>query len=935
MKTNRKIESLLLLLMIALSVPRTRAAEVEKYLADSTLHLPSNIDINRQYLVGAVSTTSGTNLERTAELQFTNTLQGELCGFTSIANAGGLDGNAASLYIRGLHSVSNNSDIITIVDGVAREIDNLLPQEIESITVVKDATTKILYGAQATNGAILITTKRGYCNAPRIRITAEYGVGVVQNYADYLNSYDYARLYNEACENDGITPLYTEADILGYRDSAGVNDLRYPDVDYVEYFLRNTTAFQRYTIEFNGSNDRLFYSVNAGYTGNSGVENVGKQAKVDKLNLNSNLGLVVNDWITARLGISNTFTINNYGSKGSSGLFSAISTHRPNEYPLTISSDYIDLDTQGNMAFGASFDQSENLYGDLLYGGSTRQQNIVGRANLELDFNLSWLTEGLSLSAMYAYDNYFLGYEVNSSSVATYAQRWYSDASGVESPTFYMMNVTETDDEVSLTSSSNRRATSFLAKLNYQRTFNNDHRVDGSLSFYNYAKQYTGTTQDDKALNLLLRANYSYRNKYVVEASTALMGSHLYYGSNRYMQSWSAGAGWIVSKEDFMSRFSNINFLKIKASAGLLGYDSGTAYLYENRWKNDGTFNIARSVTIPVVSSVNVGNEDLDWEKSLEFNVGAEMSLLDNRLWIETNYFRERRSNMLTQVTYDYSALYGDYFPYQNYGKVRNQGIELEAIYSDRHGDFSYKVGVNAVYSKNKIIEGDDLYDVDSNANTIRNSTDTMYGYVSEGLFGRDIDLDGHTTQALGYYTTGDIAYSDLNGDDVVDELDQQKLGNSFPRTNIGLSAEFNYKGFGLYLQGVSYLGYDVWLNNSYYWVNGDDKYSAITADRYHPTYNPDGEYPRLTTTESYNNHRNSDFWMESGNFFKLKKVEVSYTFGESYNLGAMSRLKVFVRANNLFTASKIKDFDPEAMAAGLTTYPLFTTITGGVNLTF
>lgn len=205
-------------------------------------------------------------------------------------------------------------------------------------------------------------------------------------------------------------------------------------------------------------------------------------------------------------------------------------------------------------------------------------------------------------------------------------------------------------------------------------------------------------------------------------------------------------------------------------------------------------------------------------------------------------------------------------------------------------------------------------------------------GYVSQGLFGKDVELEGHPMQLFGSYGNGDIAYVDLNDDQVIDERDRKVIGNTFPRTSLGVDLNFKYKGWGLYVLGTSQLGVDKVLNNRYYWNYGEGKYSVKALERYHPEYNPNGTMPRLTTSAGENNFRDSDFWIEDASFFRLKNVELSYTFT---NIPAIQKLKLYARGTNLLTVSKIKGLDPEVLGAGLTNFPIMTTIVGGFSLTF
>ena len=320
------------------------------------------------------------------------------------------------------------------------------------------------------------------------------------------------------------------------------------------------------------------------------------------------------------------------------------------------------------------------------------------------------------------------------------------------------------------------------------------------------------------------------------------------------------------------------------------------------------------------------------WEKSKEINVGIEGATLNKRLTFEANYFNQLRDDIILKMTSRYSSIYGGYISYENAGKVLNHGFELDIRWNDSYGQFKYDIGANLTWTKNKVKNGNELDQPYDYLNKLGRPSDVILGYVSEGLFGKDIQLDGHPVQMFGDYGNGDIAYADLNNDQIIDEQDRRVIGNTYPRTFLGVDLNFSYKGWGLYILGTAQLGMDKVLNNRYYWNYGERKYSVKALDRYHPENNPDGNLPRLTTTNGSNNFRDSDFWTENSGFFRLKNVELSYTFT---NIPSIKALKVYARGTNLLTFSRIKDLDPEVLNAGVTNYPIMMNITGGFSLTF
>ncbi|MDR1336369.1 MAG: SusC/RagA family TonB-linked outer membrane protein [Tannerella sp.] len=899
---------------------------------DDDVRLPMLASEKQRYITGAVSAADAETCTRYPSSSFGNTLQGKLMGLSVIMNAG----SGVSMFIRGHHRGDANG-IITLVDGVERDIDDLLPEEIEAVEVIKDATGKILYGARAANGVLLITTKRGKAGAKTFRIGYESGIGLPAHHPEYLHSYDYARLYNEARANDGLAPLYSQSDLDGYRNSTGENDFRYPDVDYYDYFLRDYTSYHKATLELSGGNEETQYALVAGYTGERGLPKVGEEPLNSRFQIRGNLDARVNSYLTAFMGISGVFDVKKGGNMDDGQLFSTLSGRRPNEFPLIIPEHYMRGDSLGIPALGASAAVADNLYGTLAYGGRRKDQNVNGKLNLGLKADLGALLEGLSAQGYVTYDNYFYGRESLVTEAATYAQRWALNAAGTEEEVILIQRKkTNITDRQTLSNSYNRRSSAFIGNVSWLRTFDRLHRISAGLHFIAGKAEATGTSQDVKTVNTSFRANYAFNGRYIAEADLALMSSGKFKGDSRHLPTYAGGLGWVISEESFLKNVAGVDYLKIKASAGLLGYDVATPWFsYDNRWNDNGTARINNSVNPGRVTFEQVGNPDLQWEKSLEINAGTEGAFFERKLWAEINYFNEKRFDIVERADASWSSAYGGLYPYTNRGEIRNRGVEAEIRWKDRAGDLLYQIGANVIWSKNEVLVSSQIEYADEYRRQAGRPSDAIFGYVSQGLFGKSISLENHPHQTLGYYGIGDIAYADLNGDNLIDDRDRRMIGNSYPRIQGGITVELSYKGFGLYLLGTAQAGVSTMLNNAYFWNYGENKYSTLALDRYHPQNNPDGSYPRLTATNGTNNFTGSDFWLENTGFFRLKNVELSYTLGYGKPLlPALRQVKLYVRGSNLLTVSKLKDLDPEAINAGISNYPVLKMITAGFSIT-
>lgn len=896
--------------------------------------LPAGIQNPKRSIVGAVSSIKGEALSAYPDVMLSNMLQGKLLGLSASMNAGGLANNPSTLSVRGNQRGGNNM-MVVIVDGMERSLDDLIPEEIESIEVLKDATAKILYGPRAANGVLLITTKHGEKLKRVIRTSVESGYGLVTRTPKYLNSYDYAILYNQARQRNGLAPLYSAADIDGYKNNTGANDFRYPDVDFSDYFLNDYNNYHRITTRFSGGDEKTQYAFIAGYTGTNGLEKVGIKPQYNRLNLRGNLDIKVSDIISGFIGLAGQFDLTKRGPINYGAVYNAVSGTRPNEYPLIIGKEIMPPDSLGIPALGASLEHPENLYGMLTYGGYAKDQNVNGQTNFGLKFDLSNYVKGLSAKAYYTFDNSFYGQESLNTTASTYMRRYFRNEQGRDSLILVQLTRTNINDELILSNTFNRSSRGVITNLNYNNQVG-QHALNIDFSNLYLKQEITGADQDVKTANHVLRGNYGYNNRYIIEGSLSYMGSSKFMEGKRYQLFYAGGLAWIMSEESFFNA-DKINFLKVKASAGLLGYDGSTEYhLFQNRWFNNGGYRFNNGNNPGKIQYNMIGNPDLDWEKSRQINVGFETMTFDRRFFVEANYFNELSFDQIQKVNQLYSSTYGGLFPSMNWGKVANQGVEVELRWSDRTmGGLEFAFGGNLLYSKNKILQTDEVnYPYDYLKMTTKPS-DAMFGYVTEGIFGKNADLEGHAPQVFGPYGNGDIAYKDLNNDGIINELDRKMLGNALPRVVLGLDLNLKYKRWELYALGTANFGVHAWLNNSYYWISGEGKYSVKALEYYHETNNPTGIYPSLTTTTGSNNLINSDMWMENSGFFRLKNVELSCVIFERATSSFTKSVKLFSRGANLLVLSKIKDLDPEALNAGVSNYPILRNITGGVSMSF
>lgn len=894
------------------------------------VELPFRKTIARE-IVGATSTIDEDTISSSNQMNVLNILSGKAPGL-NVSQVPTEPGRSATvLNIRGLSRSATDNAPLIIIDGIERPLEDLTPEEIESITVLKDATSKILYGPKAVNGVLLVKTKRGIKYKRDRQFNIEFGAQTPVRMPEYLNSADYATMYNQARINDGLSPYYTQTDIDGYR--MGTNPVLYPDVDFHKLCLNDHMSYRKAIAQFRGGNESAQYYVNATYAGYGGYEAVGKNNTSNKFNLRVNLDYKVNDWLKAFVDIAGQMEFYTTNYMSADKLFSRLSSHRPNAYPIKFS----DPGNPGTEIYGAMENANlsssrENIYAEMALGGSKENTVRKGQTNIGFDLSLDRYVKGLSAKAYVTFDVYnylVVGKNENFSSYRPIFNE--NSLIGKE-----LLTVEKKVSDKSRIADQMYRNYGYFGQLSYDRTFQAKHQLKSDLVIFQSRRENLGSSQDDVNRTFALRTNYVYNKKWIAELDMAVMGSSRFTKGNRYGYFPTVGVAWIASEEKFLKDKEWLDFLKIKASTGLLGTDNYfDFFLFESRWNTSQSTHFGPKLEEDVNTStlVHVGNPDLTWEKSFEINIGAEASFL-NCLTADFNYFNNYRYDILTPTT-SFSSINGGELMYRNYGSVRNQGVELALEYSGNIGKLHYSIGGNTIWSKAVYEKTDDMEGLSSNRKKEGKPVDTRFGLIAEGLFKSGDEIAAHPVQDFGPVQIGDVKYANINNDHHINENDMLPIGNEYPRFQFGLNINLAYKGFELSLSGSGMAQYDIYLNNSYYWMREDQKYSTFVKNYFNPSTG-EGKFPRLTTQQNQNNYRSSSLWMRSGNFFKLRDAMLSYSLPQNItNKMTLKQVKLFVRGSNLFTISSIKDLDPEYIDAGVTGYPFFRSFTGGINVVF
>jgi TonB-linked SusC/RagA family outer membrane protein len=935
---------------------------------EDVIPLPFN-NILKRHSVGSSIVLTGDDLEQFSSSDIRNSLTGLVAGIEVIERHGAPGMTALERINRwGAGSktdiVGRGKTFMYMVDGVPVDIAEtpLDPQEIETVTIVKDVVEKALYGAFAANGIVFIKTKTGRYNDRVLNVNVESGINFIDRMPEYTNGTDYARLNNIARRNSGLDPIYSEADIAAYALNNPYDTL-FPNADFRKLLLKQSSSYNRINISSGGGNNTLKYYAFLGYTGEGDILKIGPSSRYDRVNLNSNLSITLNDFVTSRFGIFSSIAYRkspNYGysSNYSSEDESSNTTIGVYEFPSIIQN--------ANLIPGISFPvywtETENISGGYVVS-DLFQQNPVGNI-----MNNGYYTENTRRGLMYAAIDMDFGFLLKGFTATLFGSFDATNLVRLGKAENYDAYIIIKDQSIPggytyQKSSSHTRSDmankTKLADYLSQRFFGSfkaawkrdidDHNIDLALTSFITKRTLKFITEHRREVTNTFSGRYAYKNRYLFQTALGLSGTYSL-ENNRYAFSPTFGAGWILSEEDFLKNVSFLDFLKVKVEAGLLHYD-GSMSAYRDvdnfSWQTNGQafgphtnnqwFGSTTSGSVVRIYPSLIGNPVLRLEQRKEFSAGVEAMAFNRKLTFEANYYNSLNDGPVTQVTNALPSIlgYGDANPWMNYNLTRYYGLELALGYRDRISDFSYSVNANATFQGSKVLRFDELnYPFDYMKRTgLPNSA--IFGLKYAGKFTSDQDVLQSLPQLFdAELHEGDLKYVDMNGDGMIDDNDRCMIGNSSPKLFFGLHLYLGYKNFDFSMIATGRAFYDIALSNSYFWSGwGDNNYSKFV---YENASNSNSKYPKLSYYKSNNNYKTSDFWLERGDFVKIQNIEIGYNLPvKRLKMNYINGLRLYVHGSNLLTLSKIKDVDPESLESGLTQYPLFRSFVGGIKLTF
>lgn len=868
--------------------------------------------VDRNDLLGGVSVI---DMKEMSEKAYSN----NSLGFVDNA-VGGFNGN-----------IWGNTEYLVIIDGMVRDANNVLPHEIDQITLLKGASAVVLYGPRAAKGVISITTKRGEIGDLRINIHANSGFYTPKSYPKYLGSAEYMTLYNEARVNDGQAINYSPETI--YNHASGSNPYRYPDFDmYSSDYLKKAYNRSEAIAEISGGSGKVRYYTTTGYYRESSLLKVGKTEDnyISRFFVRGNVDMELHKLIKAQADANVTF----YDSYAASvDWWGQAATLRPHLVTPFIPLSYIEANDKnslntvlnssyiqdGKFFFGGTQQNPTNPVADAYAAGDSKFVSRQFQFNTRFDVNLSPLLKGLYFRAKYGIDyasTYNQGYK---SSYATFAPVW-SNYNGKDVITSIMQyGKDEKSGSENIDNSAYRYTYNVSGQFDYQRTINADHNIFGMVLANAWQTQQSGRYHRTTNANLGFQASYNYQHKYYADFSAAMPYSTKLPEGNRFAFSPTLTLGWNLAKESFMEN-SIFDDLMLTASAGIINQDLDITssenvdgyYLYKAVIQSGGWYSWGDNGDLAATEFQRGDNPDMTYVKRKEFAVGLRGSLLNRLLNFDFNFFSSKMDGGLART----SSLYPNYFtqtgyptssiiPFINYNEDKRTGFDFSVYANKKVGEVNLTLGVSGMYYKSIAKKRDENIEFDY-LSAIDRPLNGHWGLQSEGFFQSQAEIESAPTQTFGDVKPGDIRYKDQNNDGKIDNNDRVMLGRWDSPFMSGINLTVAWKDFTLYAMGNLYIGGYGMKDNSYYWVKGDGKYSEEVRNRWTPETAATATYPRLTTTDGANNYRTSDFWMYKNDRFNLTQVQLTYKMPQRVLRGTFIKgLSFFANANNLLTIAK------------------------------
>ena len=900
-------------------------------------------------LTGAVATLKGEELKASPTTNLTNGMVGRMPGVIGFQRSDEPGGGGTTIRIRGTNSLGSKDPLIVIdgVPGRAGGLDRINPNEIESISVLKDAAAAI-YGSRAANGVVLVTTKRGKEGKPTITYTGNMGFASPTRLPEVCDAYEYSVLLNEISTNAGGSPKYTAEDLELFRN--GQDPWGHPNTNWYDEAIKNVSPIYRHDVSISGGSDKFKFYLNLAANGEDGIYKKSAN-RYDQYSIRANIDAKINQYIDLSYGTISRMEIRHYPTYGATDIFSALVRSKPNQ--------------TGYWPSGEPGPDIEYGHNPVVMGtdatGKDNQKDYYLQNTLKINIKIPGV-EGLTLTGSGTYDKYFKNRHYFKTPYMLYSwdgNEEHKLSAGQKGPATPELTEERTDQTFWMAN----------AVANYNRTFG-DHTIGVTVGLeaekrdQNFVKAFrkyflssskedmdlggvsemtnSGNSWKEARLNYFGRVSYNYLERYLVEFVWRADGSYRFPTNKRYGFFPGVSAAWRVSEEGWWKenvRF--IDYFKLRGSISQTGNDAlvdtngnlDRSIQYLNTYKFAGYYLYGNSYA-PYLEPTRTPNPNITWEVGTTYNVGLDFKFLQNRLSWETDAFYHKRTNMLIYRNASLPETSGITLPRENLGEMCNRGFESLISWQDRAGKVNYNASINMTYAKNKILYWDEVPGVPEYQQSTGNLANTDLYYVYDGVFKDQADVDATKAKWSGA-RPGDIKFKDVNGDGKIDADDRvRSKRNSEPKfvAGITLGANWNNFDFMMLFQGAVGGETYVWRERA---GEAGNFYKETYENRWTPE-NPSSVHPRIFNRENeyWVSNRNT-YYLKNTDYLRLKNLEIGYAFNlPGIQKAGISNLRIYANATNLFTIDGVKVQDPEANDTGRE-YPQRRVVNFGATITF
>lgn len=935
------------------------AMNVDATVLDDVVVVGYSVQKKRDVL-GAVSKVGGEELTKVPVASVSQSLQGRVAG-VEVTSQTGAPGSSISVRVRGSSSISSSNDPLYIVDGIPVEsgLDNLSPNDIESISVLKDASSAAIYGSRASNGVVLVTTRSGAKGTARINYNMQSGVQFHGHLTPMANTEQYIQMYNEAATADNATSVVKRPLIQGdyVKDFADVNHVK-------EIF--QVAPINSHELSVSGGNDKIQYLVSGSYYGQNGII---RSTNYQRGSLRSNVSAQVKPWLKVGLNISGSLSSqkmvsssgDGYGS-GEGGSVVRYAFFRNPAVPVyDADGNYVDLPSEyyGNPSYNTFF--GDGYSPEALISNTdrtSRTTSVLSTGNVLINF-----TKNIFLNTTF-------GVDYRDYTLRVFNPTWGSNGRINSTNSLDVNNEKNLNWTVNSTfnhhMSFGEHSVSYLLGTelikNSARTFGMSDTqftaTSDNLLYVGLGNGINRATQGQSGsalLSFFASANYNWASKYYVSAIVREDGSSRFSKKNRWGTFYSVSAGWNMEEEDFLKGIDAVNKLKIRAGYGSIGNQNIGLYAYNDRYTQNYWYAIGGGA-VNGYAQTALANENLKWETSNQVNVGVDYEGFDNTFGVSLDYYYKVTKDMLVQESVPLSV--GNLSaPWVNNGSVLNTGVDMEIFYRRNFKDWGFDLTLNGGYLHNEVLSlnapiqsGRVDSGVYATLTEVGHPIGSFYLYQMEGIFQDETEIMLHANQgAAGSIVPGDVKYRDVNEDGVINEKDRTFCGSAIPKFTAGLNIGFNFYGwdFSMFFQGAfgqkifSQINYDI--EGYYRGFNVTKRY----YDEHWTPENHSNTQPRASWSGKTNNVKASTRFLEDGSYVRLKNIQLGYNFKLKEGC-PVSACRLYVAGNNLFTITKYSGLDPEMTvstnsasegdrANGIDwgTYPVARSVTLGLNITF